>query len=114
MISKVAKRTGRRIRAFIVGDGEERERLQQRANELGMSQVQGPYFNGHGFGHGVNGKPMVASATITFTSWIKEVDIVNAGVDIVMLTSLNEGTPVSLIEAQAANRARDHYPCGRY
>ena len=52
----------------------------------------------------MNGSPVVPSATITFTSWIKEVDIVNAGVDIVMLTSLNEGTPVSLIEAQAANR----------
>jgi glycosyltransferase involved in cell wall biosynthesis len=52
----------------------------------------------------LNGKAMVASATVTVTSWIKEVDIVNAGLDIVMLTSLNEGTPVSLIEAQAANR----------
>ncbi len=104
VISRVSQRTGKRIRAFIVGDGEERERLQQRTQELGMSQVLGPYFNGHGFGHGVNGRPMVANATITFTSWIKEVDIVNAGVDIVMLTSLNEGTPVSLIEAQAANR----------
>jgi glycosyltransferase involved in cell wall biosynthesis len=104
VIARVSQRTGRPIRAFIVGDGEERERLQARVNELGMSQVQGPYFNGHGFGHGVNGKPMVSRATITFTSWIKEVDIVNAGVDIVMLTSLNEGTPVSLIEAQAANR----------
>jgi len=104
VISNVAKRSGRRIRAFIVGDGEERERLQQKTQELGMSQVMGPYFNGHGFGHGINGKPMVANATITFTSWIKEVDIVNAGVDIIMLTSLNEGTPVSLIEAQAANK----------
>ncbi|MBL7952746.1 MAG: glycosyltransferase [Flavobacteriales bacterium] len=104
VIARVSRNTGRRIRAFIVGDGEERERLQERVNELGMSQVIGPYFNGHGFGHGVNGKPMVERATITFTSWIKEVDIVNAGVDIVMLTSLNEGTPVSLIEAQAANR----------
>lgn len=44
----------KRIRAFIVGDGEAREHLQQRVNELGMSQVQGPYFNGHGFGYGVN------------------------------------------------------------
>lgn len=104
VIAQVEKRTGKRIRAFIVGDGEERERLQQRATELGLSQASGPYFNGHGFGHGVNGKPAVPAATVTFTSWIKEVDIVNAGVDIVMLTSLNEGTPVSLIEAQAANK----------
>ncbi|MBK8497874.1 MAG: glycosyltransferase [Flavobacteriales bacterium] len=104
VISRVSRSTGRRIRAFVVGDGEERERLQERVNELGLSQVSGPYFNGHGFGHGVNGKPAVTSATITFTSWIKEVDIVNAGVDIIMLTSLNEGTPVSLIEAQASNK----------
>lgn len=104
VIARVSKRTGKRIRAFIVGDGEERERLQQRVDAMGLSQVMGPYFNGHGFGHGRNGKPMVANATVTFTSWIKEVDIVNAGVDIVMLTSLNEGTPVSLIEAQAAGR----------
>lgn len=104
VLARVSQRSGHKLRAFIVGDGEERERLQARTNALGMSQVMGPYFNGHGFGHGVNGKPMVAPALITFTSWIKEVDVVNAGVDIVMLTSLNEGTPVSLIEAQAANR----------
>lgn len=104
VIARVSQATGRRIRAFVVGDGEERERLQQKVVDLGMSQVSGPYFNGHGFGHGINGKPAVAPATITFTSWIKEVDIVNAGLDIIMLTSLNEGTPVSLIEAQASNR----------
>ncbi len=39
---------------------------------------------------------------LTFTSWIKEIDYVNAGMDIITLCSLNEGTPVSLIEAQAA------------
>jgi glycosyltransferase involved in cell wall biosynthesis len=39
---------------------------------------------------------------LIFTSWIKNVDEVLAGLDIVTLTSLNEGTPVSLIEAQAA------------
>lgn len=104
VIAAVTARTGKRIRAFVVGDGEERDRLQQRVGELGLSQATGPMFNGHGFGHGVNGRPVVEPASVTFTSWIKEVDIVNAGVDIVMLTSLNEGTPVSLIEAQAANR----------
>lgn len=100
----VRERTGRKVRAFIVGDGEERERLESRTRELGLSQVVGPYFNGHGFGHGLNGHPMTQHADITYTSWIKEIDIVNAGVDVIALTSVNEGTPVSLIEAQAANR----------
>lgn len=104
VLEKASHATGKRVRAFIVGDGEERDRLQQLVRDKGLSQATGPVFNGHGFGHGVNGKPMVERAEVTFTSWIKEVDIVNAGVDIVMLTSLNEGTPVSLIEAQASNR----------
>lgn len=105
VFAQVSRATGRRVRAFIVGDGEERDRLQERTRAMGMSQTIGPIFNGHGFGHGLNGAPMVERAEVTFTSWVKEVDIVNAGVDIIMLTSLNEGTPVSLIEAQASNRA---------
>ncbi|MCB0792380.1 MAG: glycosyltransferase [Flavobacteriales bacterium] len=104
VLGAVRTKSRRRVRGFIIGDGEERDRLEQRARELGISMVSGPVFNGHGFGHGVNGKPVVQPATLTFTSWIREVDIVNAGLDIVMLTSLNEGTPVSLIEAQAAER----------
>jgi len=100
----VRERTGRKVRAFIVGDGEERERLESLTRGLGLSQVVGPYFNGHGFGHGLNGHAMTERADITYTSWIKEIDIVNAGVDVIALTSVNEGTPVSLIEAQAANR----------
>ncbi|MEZ5021733.1 MAG: glycosyltransferase [Chitinophagales bacterium] len=40
---------------------------------------------------------------LTFT-WIKEVDIAMAGLDIIALTSLNEGTPVSLIEASASGK----------
>ena len=104
VIAEVSKRTGRKIRAFIVGDGEMREALHQKASDLGLSQVSAPYLNGHGFSNIMAGKEIVKPATVTFTSWIKEMDIVNAGVDIVMLTSLNEGTPVSLIEAQAANR----------
>ena len=41
---------------------------------------------------------------LIFTSWIKDVDRAYAGLDIVSLSSLNEGTPVSLIEAQAAGK----------
>ena len=104
VIRQVAAGTERPVRAFIVGDGEERGRLEQRARDLGLSVAVGPQFNGHGFGHGTGHRPAVPRATITFTSWIKEVDVVNAGLDVVVLTSRNEGTPVSLIEAQAANR----------
>ena len=37
------------------------------------------------------------------TSWIHDIKTFNAGMDIICLTSNNEGTPVSLIEAQACN-----------
>jgi glycosyltransferase involved in cell wall biosynthesis len=103
-LKHLSERTGKKVRAFIVGDGEERQRLEQVTRDLGLTLASGPFFNGHGFGHGVNGKPCVERAQVTFTSWIKEVDVVNAGLDIVALTSNNEGTPVTLIEAQAANR----------
>jgi glycosyltransferase involved in cell wall biosynthesis len=89
-IKKVIDRSTKPIRAFIIGDGEERESLQKQASHL---QLDFTYFP-------LNPR----RAAITFTSWIVEVDRVYAGADIVALTSLNEGTPVSLIEAQAAGK----------
>ena len=41
-----------------------------------------------------------ANAKIIFTSWLEDMMSVYHGLDIVMLTSLNEGTPLSIIEAQ--------------
>ncbi|MFM9984438.1 MAG: glycosyltransferase [Flavobacteriales bacterium] len=49
---------------------------------------------------------------VVFTSWIQEMDEAMAALDIVVLTSLNEGTPVSLIEAQAASRLVVSTPAG--
>jgi glycosyltransferase involved in cell wall biosynthesis len=89
-LNVVRKKTNRKIRAFIVGDGESREQIKQTAVDLGIN-----YVNGSG-----EYKP----ALLTFTSWMTQMDQVNAGLDIVALTSLNEGTPVSLIEAQAAGK----------
>jgi glycosyltransferase involved in cell wall biosynthesis len=104
-IDLVRQRTQKKIRVFIVGDGEERTRIENTARELGLSFSAGPHVNGHGLASVVNDPMSVGDAPlITFTSWLKEVDIVNAGLDIVALSSLNEGTPVSLIEAQAANK----------
>lgn len=89
-LKMIQGKTSKKVRAFIVGDGEMREILKQKAIHLGID-----YINGLG---------EYNPATLTFTSWITEMDYVNAGLDIIALTSLNEGTPVSLIEAQAAGK----------
>ncbi|MBN2682374.1 MAG: glycosyltransferase [Bacteroidales bacterium] len=91
-IQRLRMKSNKKIRVFVVGDGESRESLLTKAEELNLDYV-------------CNGQSKLRSATVTFTSWIKEVDYVYAGMDIIALTSLNEGTPVSLIEAQAAGKA---------
>lgn len=89
-IKSVKENTTKKIRAFIIGDGESRKYIENKAKELKLDFVDSTKTNG--------------KSTLTFTSWIKNIDYVYAGLDIVTLTSINEGTPVSLIEAQAANK----------
>lgn len=87
---EVLQQTKKSVRAFIVGDGELMETLQQGARDLGI-----PFTVGN---------PTTEDKPLVFTSWIREVEEVMAGCDLIALTSLNEGTPVSLIEAQAAGK----------
>lgn len=63
----------------IVGDGEKRTELEH-ASETFMN----------------------TSVKVKFLGWQKDIENILPGLDIVALTSLNEGTPVSLIEAQAS------------
>lgn len=84
------KRSSVKMRAFIVGDGGLFDKLTELATQLELTYTD------------KNQKQK--KTDITFTSWIKDADYVFAGSDIVALTSFNEGTPVSLIEAQAANK----------
>tara|TARA_B110000027_G_scaffold100111_1_gene105870 strand:- start:213 stop:1382 length:1170 start_codon:yes stop_codon:yes gene_type:complete len=83
-IKEIIKKSNFPIRAFIVGDGEEKHNLINYVRNINLD-------------YSLDTSP----ATFHFTSWIKEIDEVNSGMDIICLTSLNEGTPVSLIEAQA-------------
>jgi glycosyltransferase involved in cell wall biosynthesis len=85
-IKEVAEQTQQKLRVFIIGDGEERPKLEALAQSLQLSFTA------------TKGE----KALITFTSWIKDIDVSNAGMDIIVLSSDNEGTPVSLIEAQAS------------
>lgn len=90
-ISDIQHKTGRKLRAFIVGDGEHRVHIESKARALQL-----------GF---TDFTKQPQKSLVTFTSWITAIDEVYAGADVIALTSLNEGTPVSLIEAQAAGKA---------
>ena len=87
VLQEVLAHSHRKVRAFIIGDGELMAPLQKQAEELGIRYAV---------------MDSSVKAPLEFTSWEREIDVVNAGLDIVCLTSLNEGTPVSLIEAQAS------------
>ena len=65
---------------LIVGDGELREDLLDYARELSVED------------------------SIVFTGWQEEMPSFYEAMDVVVLTSLNEGTPVTLIESMAAGR----------
>lgn len=83
---EIEKKFPQKIKAMIVGDGELRTELEKYVREKCAP---------------LNITP---DSLFCFTSWISEIDEVNAGSDIIALTSFNEGTPVSLIEAQASGK----------
>lgn len=89
-IQFLKKNTSKKIRAFIIGDGEERFNIENSCREMGLifKSIADP----------------LPDEDVIFTSWIKDADWALSGLDILCLTSFNEGTPVSLVEAQAAGK----------
>ncbi|MFY7943415.1 MAG: glycosyltransferase [Crocinitomicaceae bacterium] len=80
-IEIVNQQTTKKPVFFIVGDGETRKDIEKHIEQIKTNQT----------------------IDIRLTSWIHDIKTFNAGMDIICLTSSNEGTPVSLIEAQACN-----------
>lgn len=76
------------FKAFIIGDGDTRNTIVEACEQFNVSWSNNPTDN----------------VDVIFTSWITNVEWALHGLDIVTLTSLNEGTPVSIIEAQAAGK----------
>jgi glycosyltransferase involved in cell wall biosynthesis len=70
-----------RVRFVVVGDGHLRLDLETHASALGLAD------------------------DVTFTGTLDDPENFYAALDIVALTSLNEGTPLTLIEAMASERA---------
>lgn len=83
VIEYLLDQTKTKIKVFIVGDGSEKEVIEEKVDEINYQ-----YRN-----------------TIFMTSWILDIATFNQGMDIMCLTSKNEGTPVSIIEAQASGIA---------
>jgi glycosyltransferase involved in cell wall biosynthesis len=69
---------GQEAMFLVVGDGELRGELEAYVAELGLT------------------------GRVIFTGWRRDLPRIYADLDVVALSSLNEGTPVSLIEAMAA------------
>jgi len=67
------------VRFIVVGDGELRDKLKDHSIKSGLSNY------------------------VQFCGWIKDVSNIYADLDILALTSLNEGTPTSIIEAMASS-----------
>lgn len=86
----VLKKTNKKVRFFIIGDGESKAMLMKEADMLGIDYCYFPKDP--------------RKSDLVFCSWLKNVDVCIAGLDIIALCSHNEGTPVSLIEAQAGSR----------
>lgn len=71
----------RPVYAIVVGDGPQRHQLEQQVREMAMAD------------------------RIFFLGWRRDLARVYGGLDVLALSSLNEGTPVAIIEAMAARRA---------
>jgi glycosyltransferase involved in cell wall biosynthesis len=80
---------GERPAFFVIGDGDLRPEIEM---ELKQKRI---LFNNHS---------VTTENRVVFTSWITDMYEVMNGLDIIVLTSLNEGTPLSIIEAQVFKR----------
>jgi glycosyltransferase involved in cell wall biosynthesis len=77
---RLNKRLDGRVRFLVIGDGPLRHSLEARVRDLGLEQA------------------------VIFTGFREDLIRIYADLDVVALSSHNEGTPVTLIEAAAAGR----------
>lgn len=80
VVEKLLPTIDQKVKFFIVGDGSEKVEITRRAEEINKEYGE----------------------VVIMTSWILDIAAFNHGMDIICLTSKNEGTPVSVIEAQAS------------
>ena len=78
------------VRFFIIGNGHYKPHLQKMLTKGSVKWSESNNFE--------------AGSKVIFTSWIENLEEQIHGLDIIALTSLNEGTPLSLLEAQVCSK----------
>lgn len=86
----VKEKTDLKVKAIVVGDGSELNNIIIYASQR---KIKSSY------------KEIKDSDDINFASWRSDIDNILAASDVVCLTSINEGTPVSIIESMASGTA---------
>ncbi len=89
--SVLKAKSQKKIVAFIIGDGETRSEIIDYCKDFKLTYSLNDFKS--------------TDVDVIFCGWIKDISTALPGLDIVALSSLNEGTPVSLIEAQSAGKA---------
>ncbi|AZQ62907.1 glycosyltransferase [Flammeovirga pectinis] len=77
-VANIMYQKDKNLHFFMIGDGEDRDMLEAYTNET------------------------MASSYITFTGFLKNLPDIYSSLDLVLLTSNNEGSPVSIIEAMTS------------
>ena len=80
-------RTNTKIKALVVGDGDEINNVINHAKKYNLK---------------ISYKKITDDYDILFTSWRSDIDNILSATDISCLTSISEGTPVSIIESMAS------------
>lgn len=75
---------------FVIGDGMLKKEMQQQLDVEGIAWIENIVNVDH--------------APVIFTSWISNIVPAVQAMDIIALTSYNEGTPLSIIEAQVCSK----------
>ncbi|MEO8712888.1 MAG: glycosyltransferase family 4 protein, partial [Parafilimonas sp.] len=84
----ILKQKSTSVRFFIIGDGYLKNNIKDACDKLNLTWSEGADKN----------------ADVIFTSWIENIAPALNGIDILASTSNNEGTPMSIIEAQCCGK----------
>lgn len=86
VVSKTMRVANRPVKFFVIGDGVLKKNIQIKLSQHNISWCNADNYND--------------DSNVVFTSWIQHIADIMHTLDIVMLTSNNEGSGLSLIEAQ--------------